>query len=181
MSNKKLYKDTFDKITMSEERFGKVRNMSADENKIKRKINFRFATVLAVLAVVFALSNGIAYAASGSTLVDKAVDIYYAKVKDVYLDGKKQNSGIIDKDGHYKFVYEDGSSSEVDVFYAYIAEIKEIDGKVYMIIGDNVKKIDITDDFKDGVAEVEVEYEGKCYQYTVEGSVEDNDISICKK
>lgn len=184
MNNKKLYKDTFDEITMSEEAFGKVRNMKIEGKKTKRKLCFRFATVLAALVVVFALSNGIAYAATGSSLIEKAVDIWYedenGMIVEMYIDGEKQEniSSDIEKSGHYEWIYENGVKQEMDISYAYVGKVKEIDGRVYLILGDNEKRFDITEDFKDGEAEVEVECFGNTLLYTVEGTVEDNDINI---
>lgn len=205
MSNKKLYKDTFDKITMSEEAFGKVREMRINEQKTKRKMSFRFATVLAALAVVFALSNGIAYAASGSTLVEKVV---------IYIDGQMHDASemtkMMDEDGNecYEYEFKEGES-EVAVSYSmdenaqgknnmsveeeyntnssteettiFYGVLEEEDGKVFLIIGNNLKKIDITDDFQDGNASGEFELEGESYQYTIEGSVKDSSITFQNK
>ena len=203
MSNKKLYKDTFDKVHMSEEVFGKVRNMSINERQTKRKFKFKYAMTFAALAIVFVLSNVITYASSGTTLVEKVA---------VYIDGKKHDISemekSIDKDGNvcYEYTLKDGEKKvevnadekvlqennlSLDTEYNSDAseakvtiiggELKEKNGKIYLIIGDNLKKIDITEDLEDRKANGEFELEGKSYQYTVEGSVQENNITIHQK
>ena len=63
MSN---YKKMFDEINISDDCLRKVRNMEAKNNKIKN-FRLRYAAVALVLIALFATSNVVSYAATGSS------------------------------------------------------------------------------------------------------------------
>lgn len=50
--------------------------------------------------------------------------------------------------------------------------------KIYLVIGGNLKRIDITEDFADGKCSGTVELEGVTYNYEVTGTLEDNSIRL---
>ena len=64
MSN---YKKMFDEINISDDCLRKVRNMEAKNNKIKN-FRLRYAAVALVLIALFATSNVVSYAATGSSI-----------------------------------------------------------------------------------------------------------------
>lgn len=168
MNNKKLYKNTFDKMEMSDEMFRKVMNMSVNDKKI-RKFKLRFVTALATFAIMFALTNGIVYAATGTSIISKVT---------CYINGESRTATI------KKVVNEDGSegyrvSLEKEAVDGKV--IGQTDGKIYLIVNNNLKKIEITEDLEDGEAKGEFELEGVIYEYSVKGDVIQNNVSIEKK
>lgn len=196
MSNKKLYKDTFNKINMSDDALEKIRNMSANEIKPKKIFRFKYATAVAALAFMFVLSNVIVYAASGETLIQKiAVSINgethtanmkgtekvggtYYKFKITYKNGYVNEFGFLtdeapadwDKD---KIALESGTNDNLDeVDNMLYSEVKEKDGKVYLVIDYGLKEIDITEDYQDGKADGEFQLDGESYKYTIEQIVD---------
>lgn len=57
-------------------------------------------------------------------------------------------------------------------------KLKQKGDKVFLMVGDNQKTIDITEDFADGDAKGKVEIKGKIYRYQVSGTVEDYDVKF---
>lgn len=108
MSNKKLYKETFDKITMSEEGFERIRSLEG-KNKKSRGYYFKYAGIaVAAMAAIFISSNTISYAATGEPLVD--MKEYVEKIS-VFINGKKADESDVKK-----YVDEDGNEHiEVEV------------------------------------------------------------------
>ncbi len=92
MSNKKLYKETFDKITMSEEAFERIRSLEG-ENKKNRENYFKYAgIVVAAMAAIFISSNTISYAGTGEPLVD--MKEYVEKIS-IFINGKKADESDV--------------------------------------------------------------------------------------
>ena len=96
-SNKQLYQDTFDQIKLSDEGYRQIRNMEENtmihfDKQTKKRLGFRAAVTLAALTVVFLSANGIAYAATGSTLIEQV-----AGHVSVYINGKPYDGAKVTK------------------------------------------------------------------------------------
>lgn len=96
-NNKQLYQDTFDQIKLSDEGYRQIRNMEENtmihfDKEGKKRLGFRAAITLAALTVVFLSANGIAYAATGSTLVEQV-----AGHVSVYINGKPYDGAKVTK------------------------------------------------------------------------------------
>lgn len=205
MSNKKLYKETFDSIQMSEEAFRKVINMNENTQQTpKRRFKFHNVVVAAVatFALLFISSNAISYAATGNTLMETVT---------IYMNGNKvddsQVKSYTDKNGntHYEMEIDaqDGASGEVvisntssgmDYSFSVTEDnettvnvtllqgtVKQEGDQVVLVIGDDQKKIVITDDFKDGTAKGTFTLDGIDYEYMVEGTTDNNTVNIQKQ
>lgn len=116
-SSKQLYQDTFDQIKLSDEGYRQIRNMEEStmihfDKQTKKRLGFRAAISLAALTVVLLSANGIAYAATGSTLIEQV-----AGHVSVYIDGKPYDSAKVtkfkDKNGNtnYEVSVDEKSSS----------------------------------------------------------------------
>ena len=107
----------------------KVKRLEAKRRPIKWNQGIcRAAGLAAVLTMVFTLSNGICYAATGKTWVRQSVVHFRDK------NGKKLDAAV-------DLNNESGQE----------AELVQEDGKVYLMI-DGRRAADITDDFADGKA-----------------------------
>ena len=205
MSNKQRYKETFDTMMLSEERIRKVKSMIEKNGKKKiRRTGFRVAVSAAVLTAVFLIGNVAVYAATGSTLVEKGMEkvSFCVKKDNVSVTGEVIKTEK-DKDGNtsYEMKSKDGQvSSRISVNNRYLetesssvvagtddkelavrlisARLEKEGKKVYLVIGDKEKRLDITKDFADGTAKGEFELDGESYQFVVAGTVEKNDIEI---
>ena len=87
-NNRQLYQDTFDQIKLSDEGYRQIRNMEEStmihfDKQTKKRLGFRAAISLAALTVVLLSANGIAYAATGNTLIEQV-----AGHVSVYVNGK---------------------------------------------------------------------------------------------
>lgn len=190
MSNKEWYKESFDQVHIPEAVLGKVRNMEKKQKIIKRKSKLRYAvTVIAVLMLCFAVSNGITYAATGESVAtwiekgwsvcdNEAVDLY--KIGDEYFavsEGVDPKAFI--KDLNINKFMSDGHD-DIAVIFA-----KEGMGRLvrdnktarfYLFYGDF--NLDITEDFADGESSGTFELNGKQYEYVVTGNWTDNWESV---
>lgn len=203
MDSKQFYKETFDSIQMSEESIRKVKNMNEDNKKRRQlKNGFRAAIAAASLVAVFAIGNVAVYAATGSSLVEKA-----AERISVYINGEKADVDNITKgkdengNDYYKIELDENKdhSAEIRTEENTTGELKNNspdtdvpntrlmkDGKkTYLLVGgeekDNDKSIevvDITKDFEDGRAEGSVIYNGMPYLYKVSGTTEKYNITL---
>ena len=208
MSNKQRYKETFDTMMLSEEGIRKVKSMIEKNGKKKiRRTGFRVAVSAAVLTAVFLIGNVAVYAATGSTLVEKGMEklSFCVKKDNVSVTGEVIKTEK-DKDGNtsYEMKSKDGQvSSRISVNNRYLetesisvvagtddkelavrlisARLEKEGKKVYLVIGDKEKRLDITKDFADGTAKCEFELDGESYQFVVAGTVEKNDIEIKKR
>ena len=177
MNNREFYKETMDEVHIPEAVLGKVRNMKTEQSRIKKRETLRYAvSVLAVLMICFAASNGICYAATGNTWVGKLT---------MYVNGEKVEQDITlykDEDGdviHGKIEAEEGADSLEIILPEGASEAAyDEEGKNYLVIGDNFLKIDITEDFADGKCSGSFEWEGVTYQYEITGDMEEYDIDI---
>lgn len=132
-SNKQLYQDTFDQIKLSDEGYRQIRNMEEDtmihfDKQRKKRLGFRVAVTLAALTVVFLSANGIAYAATGSTLVEQV-----AGHVSVYINGKPYDGAKIKK-------FKDKNG---DINYQVSVDDKK-DHRTEIIMGEDPKDYDIS-------------------------------------
>ena len=153
MDSKQFYKETFDSIQMSEESIRKVKNMS-ENNKKKRRLKngFRAAIAAASLVAVFAIGNAAVYAATGSSLVEKAAEKMTGELKN-NSSGMDIPSTRLQKDGKKTYLLVGGEEEDKNI-------------------------VDITKDFEDGKAEGSVIYNGIPYLYKVSGTAEKHNITI---
>lgn len=205
MSDKKLYKETFDSIQMSEEAFRKVINMNKNtkiQSKRTRKLYKVAAATVATLAFLLISGNAISYAATGNTLMENVT---------IYMNGEKVDDSKVktytDKNGATCYEVEldenDGGSGEMvveifDTTYSFGTDkegenavaleivplqgvVKQEEEQILLIIGDNLTKFDITDDFKDGNASGTFILDGVTYEYTIEGTIDNNTVNIQTK
>jgi len=138
----------------------------------------------AIAAVLFAGSNGVAYAMTGSTWVETVMarinvngawyDVELAG--EVLEDGTVQYSTTLDvqeedsvsvvvtedaevSNPTYKMGTEDAETSSE------VIEVAEEDGRIYLLAGD--MKLDITEDMTDGAASGSYEKNGVTFEYEV--------------
>lgn len=199
MSNKQLYKETFDQMVMSEEAIRKVKdNMERKENR-RNRAAFRVAVTTAALMGVFILGNIVSYAATGTSLVQTGLDNIHLFIDDKEADVNNMEMHK-DKDGnlYYEIEIDGDKNSKVEFSASGLAEnnlyadvdkdeIKIIGGevkkkgdKIYFQYGKKKDRIDITEDFADGEAKGKFRWDGKTYQYVVTGTVEKYNIEIKK-
>ncbi len=154
--NKKLYKDTFDEVHASENLLGKVKDMRKENINIVKRISKRAVCAAAAMAaVVFVSSNAIAYAATGSTWVEKvrlSVDGKTYTLTEKQADGTMVYEVDVPEAGSVSVESSEGAGENFTVT-AGEATISIEGGRIYLITGKNGEKTDITDNFTDGVCE----------------------------
>ena len=187
---KTYIQDSFREIHAPEDLRRKVMNMNERKEK-----NFAWAKKLAVAAAValavFAGSNCVAYAMTGSTWVRSIKTIFLDDgVKqevelnyEVFADGTTGHHSVhhgtfdVPGNGSVAFVIEsDQEIGEVPPTVHIETDSKIPEGmkivteedSVYLT--DNDIKIDITEDIADGQADVSYEKDGKAYRYVIEES-----------
>lgn len=173
---RRLYRETFDEVHASDEMLRKVINMKDDKKTGIKRISKRVACTAAALAAVALISsNAVAYAATGSTWVEKIK--YSIAGKDYEATITKSDSGdvssveIKSEDDMKGFTYElseeyDYSKSRLEVDDEQVTLDTLVEGDRIYLISDS-QKIDITDRFEDGVCTGEYEENGKTYTYRV--------------
>lgn len=189
MNNKEFYTDTFNEVHVPAAVLGKVRDMKMERAAIKRQSKLRYAvSAVAVLAVCLIASNGICYAATGDTWIQKVSFYVNGEKQELDVTMHKEGDTVVGEvtrevdEGEEAYVVTTdniGSDEEIVVESAIkdTSLISEGD-KVYLVIGDNLKKIDITEDFADGKCSGSFELEGLTYNYEVTGTVEESSISL---
>lgn len=204
MSNKEWYQKTFEQVQISEKMLREVETMST-EKKNRKQEYMRFVAAAAALLVVFLVGNGVSYAATGESILGHVTILLDGKKvdegklrktkgkdgKDVYVYHVDSDADVelqIDTD----YMEKEGLGVQVDMENETVGiqgmqvtflsgEVKKMDNQIYLIIGENEKQIDITDDFQDGKAEGEFQISGTDYTYTVTGTVEEAKVSIYEK
>ena len=187
MNNREYVRGAYDEIHAPDALFGKVMDMKNKEVKKFDKRNvLKYAAAFAAIAVAFAGSNGICYAATGETWVEKAY---------VYINGEKQEQEINytqegdTEVGEIQLEVDEDDDVEVSLVEEVVlteentdssmentAEIKNENGKVYLVVlGETV---DITEDFADGEAAGQVDCDGEMVNYTVTGTADAYEISL---
>ena len=190
MNNKEFYTDTFNEVHVPAAVLGKVRDMKMEKTTIKRQNKLRYAvSAVAVLAVCLIASNGICYAATGDTWIQKVTFYVNGEKQELDMTMHKEGDTLVGEvtreiDGKESYMIITGSdASESDQVMITDSADKETslvseDDKIYLVIGDNLKRIDITEDFTDGKCSGTVELEGVTYNYEVTGTLEDNSIRL---
>lgn len=180
---KEYVRNTYDELHAPDGLRRKVMNMT--EMKTKKtgmSVGKKLAMAAAIAAVLFAGSNGVAYAMTGSTWVENAV----ARIrvngvwKDVELEGEVLEDGTIqysatldvqEEEPVGMIIVTDSVPPEHVEIYTDTTvepertEIVVEDGIIYLMDGD--VKIDITEDMKDGSATGSYEKNGNEFQYEV--------------
>ncbi len=200
MNNREFYKETMDEVHIPEAVLGKVRDMKMEQDKLKKREIWRYAvSVFAVLAICFVASNGICYAATGNTWIGKItmyvngekieqnVTLYKDEKngEEIYYGEIEAEKGVASieitlPEGASEAAYDEAEnsisfgSSNIEKEYRLISE----GSKNYLVVGDNLLKIDITEDFADGKCSGSFELEGVTYQYEITGDMEQYDIEI---
>jgi len=182
---KENVQNTYDELHAPDGLRRKVMNMSEMNGKKKgMSVVKKLAVAAAIAAVLFAGSNGVAYAMTGSTWVETVMarinvngawyDVELAG--EVLEDGTVQYSTTLDvqeedsvsvvvtedaevSNPTYKMGTEDAETSSE------VIEVAEEDGRIYLLAGD--MKLDITEDMTDGAASGSYEKNGVTFEYEV--------------
>lgn len=194
---KNYVQNTYGELHAPEDLRRKVMNM--DERNVKKKemsVGRKLAMAAAIAAVLFAGSNGVAYAMTGSTWVETVV----AKIN---LNGVWQEvemEGVVLEDGTVQYSTTLNVQDEDSVEFVLISDATDADSlkiagvgaessfpEVYIVKDTSISvdnigvakeddkvyfvdgdiKIDITEDMTDGAASVSYEKNGEIYQYEV--------------
>ncbi len=191
MMDKENYTKMMDEIHVSEDVLRKVRDMNMSTSNKKKSFLKTIGSIAAAAAFVFIASNGICYAATGETLVGKAI---------VYINGEKSTEELVfvdDGNGNYSAEFsteldvtegeeqsvvvatgvekdEDGNLVPVELTPEemdekdgiLLSEVVEKDGRQYLKYAEG--EIDVTDDLSDGKAEGDIRLEtGELYHYMI--------------
>ena len=155
--NKTYYKETFYEVHAPKALAERVKNMSELKSKKKTGVIAKGVAVAAMAAVVlFAGTNGVAYATTGSTWIETLVDTIklYGVEYDVALEERQKTNGEIWYEGSVEA--ENGDVATVtyeqigDTFYAvgvsteFSHSLQVKDGRAY--VTDIDTKIDVTDE-----------------------------------
>ena len=169
MSNQSQYKAMMGEVHASADLIGKVKGIPMEKTK-KRTTALKFATATcAALLGVFVVANGVCYAATGETWVEKAT---------VYINGEPVEMDVqmtmISEDGDF-----DGTTFEIHDYTVEGAEdgspnaddmvLESSDGHV-ILAPEGIEPIDLTDELAtNGAATGTYEKDGATYVYQVSG------------
>lgn len=193
MRNSEYYKKAYDEVHAPAALLGKVMNMKKERNEIKKKNTAKkWLTAAAAMALCFVASNGIAYAATGETWVQKVTvylngepveqDVTFHQEGDMII-GEFEVDVPEGEDPAYVVVEskDDDLSQAVSESsnYTMKTELVQENDRVYLVInGDNANRADITEDFADGTATGTYTLEGVSLTYTVTGTVEEYNVTL---
>lgn len=203
MRNSEYYKKAYDEVHAPAALLGKVMNMKKERKEIKKKNTAKkWLTAAAAMALCFVASNGISYAATGETWVQKVT---------IYLNGEPVEQDVTfhqegdmfigefeleDVDGSAYMVFENDGDTAGDVDssaytqspefsqtlsdYTMSTDLVKENDRIYLVInGDNANRVDITEDFADGSATgTYTGLEGVSLRYTVTGTVEECNVTL---
>lgn len=141
MKNKEYYQSVFDEVHVPQDVLGKVMDMGMKEKKLKKKKVWKNAmTTVAALAICFVASNGICYAATGSTWTEQVL---------LYINGEPVQKEVTwheDADGVYATFELEAEDGDEIVYYEEIEPTQN---------GGTMDEIEFTDDmFED----LEIDY-----------------------
>lgn len=189
MTNKEKYQQAFSVLKAS-------RPIEMEELKMNKNIVLRrIVAAVAAVALCFGASNGICYAATGATWVEKMVVIFNGQKieKPVQVTslgngdfsytmpvsgetGSMQMTIVTDEEGLDATPVIVSSDEGVMVPEDTSMILMGDDGKIYIKYGE--AKVDITEDFADGEASGTLNYNDLEYEFLVEGNVEVNSITL---
>lgn len=189
MTNKEKYQQTFSVLKSS--RRIEMEDLKVNKNMVMKRV----VAAAAVVALCFGASNGICYAATGATWVEKMVVIFNGQEVEKPVQITSLGNGdfsytvpVSDENGYTQMTIvtdEEGlnatpvieSSDEGMVVPEDTPMISVEDaGKIYILYGE--AKEDITEDFADGEASGILKYNDLEYEFVVEGDVEINSITL---
>lgn len=199
MSNQSRYQAMMGEVHASADLMRKVRGIPMEKTK-KRGVALRMATATcAALLGVFVVTNGVCYAATGETWVEKAtvwvngepveMDVHMSQNGDVTLGEITYEVADDETGGAVKFSTETegGEGDGVNIERFEITDytvtgapdaapnadnliLEDAGGHVYLAPGDEVQPIDLTDELRaHGGATGTYEQGGKTYVYQVSG------------
>lgn len=160
--NRELFKETFEEIPVPEGLIERVGKITGGEEKSRRtvagNVMRKVAIAAAVLVALFAGSNGIAYAMTGETWLEKiivrrtidGVDYEVEAEARELRNGETVYVGEIELEDGKKATFLEHDSEEPTMYLRLEEEGVEIcsyDGKTYILDGD--LELDITEDFAD--------------------------------
>ena len=182
MTNKEKYQQAFSTLKAS----GKIEMEDMEMNK--NVIFTKAVAVAAAIAMCFVGSNGICYAATGATWVEKMV---------VHFNGEPVEMDVEVTDlggGDYSYTMEvpDGSSGSAVIItdgvsedITFIIDTEEVEVTADIVVEDGIQwfclhgeRVDITEDFADGEASGTIFVNEKEYNYQVTGTKDEYYISI---
>lgn len=196
MSNSSQYKAMMGEVHASADLIGKVKGIPMEKTK-KRTTALKFATATcAALLGVFVVTNGVCYAATGETWVEKAT--VYINGEPVEMDVQMSQNGDTTV-GEINYTVEDADGEGGEVQMAMISEGGDFDGTTYeihdytvegaedgspnaddmvlessdghvVLAPEGVEPIDLTDELAaNGAATGTYEKDGATYGYQVSG------------
>lgn len=179
MTNKEKYQKAFSVLKPSG-------NIRMEDLNMKRFHLSKVVAAAAAAVICFVASNSICYAATGNTWVEKMV---------VFFDGEAVETDVEVTDlgeGNYSYTLEvpDEGTAEIVVTtdesernvtsFAIMKEespyLSEEEGEVWLYYQEG--KVNITEDFADGMAEGTMIADGNEYHYHVSGTVEEYNIAV---
>lgn len=198
MSNQKqnydLYQNTFNKVHASDELVRKVKLMTKENSKTKIYALKKVLCIAAAAVFLFVASNVVAFAATGETWVEMIT-------MKVTYNGEKKDIDIIkttDEDGNRRYVWHDELKDKNGEVYTYefdlgsdinaiqnieivqfMPQLVEKDGRIY--VTEPLYKVnqDITEDFADGEAKVELTMgDEETHILTITGTVENPSFDV---
>lgn len=196
MSNSSQYKAMMGEVHASADLIGKVKGIPMEKTK-KRTTALKFATATcAALLGVFVVTNGVCYAATGETWVEKAT--VYINGEPVELDVQMSQNGDTTV-GEINYTVEDADGEGGEVQMTMISEGGDFDDTTYeihdytvegaegsspnaddmvlessdghvILAPEGIEPIDLTDDLAaNGAATGTYEKDGATYVYQVSG------------
>lgn len=193
MRNSEYYKKAYDEVHAPAALLGKVMNMKKERNEIKKKNTAKkWLTAAAAMALCFVASNGIAYAATGETWVQKVTvylngepvehDVTFRQEGDMYI-GEFDMDVDEDSSVHVELIGDGVAGEELSlddqINFVTETDVVQENDRVYLVInGDNANRIDITEDFADGSATGTYTIEGESGRYTVTGTLEEVEVNL---
>ena len=136
MSNSSQYKAMMGEVHASADLIGKVKGIPMEKTK-KRTTALKFATATcAALLGVFVVTNGVCYAATGETWVEKAT--VYINGEPVEMDVQMSQNGDTTV-GEINYTVEDADGEGGEVQMTMISEGGDFDDTTYEIHDDTVE------------------------------------------
>lgn len=206
MRNSEYYKKAYDEVHAPAALLGKVMNMKKERKEIKKKNTAtKWLTAAAAMALCFVASNGISYAATGETWVQKVTiylngepveqDVTFHQEGDMLIgefeleDVDNTAYVVIENDGDIPGDVDISAYTQSPDFsqtvsdginYTMSTDLVQENDRIYLVInGDNANRIDITEDFADGSATgTYTGLEDVSLRYTVTGTVEEYDVTL---